>query len=328
MSALPDAKLNALETLTGATGHVNDLEYAYLILLGAMPADIYGMWGQVFDAAAIPAGQFNDRWYAYMDFILAPATEDGYNDREREYWDGGGTPIGPVFPSPPAVANLSHWWNATLAAKVWADAAGTIPATPGGLMERQDDDGLNSLFLSEVGLGVPTWSTVANGVNGLQVVSGNVGQGYFPSAVASGGWATGLSFATIQKITFTGTTHATFAYDSAKINLQAVINPVLGWRVNIPGIGFTNFNKLVVIGEWVWMYFGIDAAGNWRARCAGAVEVTGAGVYAPMSGGGTISFSGSPVDSPETFMWNRALTPAEWAAFIAYADSRYGVMPF
>lgn len=100
MTTLSDAKLAALQTLTGTTGHVNDLEALYLSQLITGPAvsdTIQDLWDQVFTEAAIPAGQFNDRWYAYMDFILAPATQDGYNGRSQEYWDGGGTPLVPPF---------------------------------------------------------------------------------------------------------------------------------------------------------------------------------------------------------------------------------------
>lgn len=108
MTTLADAKLAALETLTGNTGHVNDLEAEYLVLLGASASTVVDMWHEVFDNAAIAAGQHNDRWMAYMDSILSPATEDQYNDREREFWDGGGTPIGPPLPF---AANVRHCFD-------------------------------------------------------------------------------------------------------------------------------------------------------------------------------------------------------------------------
>lgn len=329
MTTLTDAKLATLETLTGNTGHVQDLEREYLLQLVTGPVvanTIDDLWFQVFDEASIPAGQFNDRFYAYMDSILAPATQDHYNDRRQEYWEGGATPLGPLLL--PALANLSHHWDATDLApqQTFADAAGTILATPGGLMERINDKGLNALFVSEVGTSVPFWSTVANGVNGLQVISTPV-SGFFPAAVASAGWGAGMSFAIIEKQNSGVGTQVPFAYDGADLNHQAV-QPTIGWRTRIPGIGFVNTGKPVVLGEWVWHYFTVDAAGNFRIRSAGAVEVTGSGVYVPMTGGGVISFVNGPFDVPEIMLWNRALTVPESNQFIAYVDGRYGTMPF
>ena len=75
MTTLTDAKLATLETLTGNTGHVQDLEREYLLLLVTGPVvanTIDDLWFQVFDEASIPAGHFNDRFYAYTGKAAPP----------------------------------------------------------------------------------------------------------------------------------------------------------------------------------------------------------------------------------------------------------------
>lgn len=133
MTTLTDAKLATLETLTGNTGHVQDLEREYLLLLVTGPVvanTIDDLWFQVFDEASIPAGHFNDRFYAYMDTILAPATQDHYNDRRQEYWEGGATPLGPPLPF---AANVRHCFDFSDLSKLFslATCAGFKPTDTG-----------------------------------------------------------------------------------------------------------------------------------------------------------------------------------------------------
>lgn len=228
---------------------------------------------------------------------------------------------------PPAFANMQHWWDQTDPNVVFADVAGTISASFGGLIERIDDKGFAGLNLTEVGAGVPTWTSPAGGVNGLSVASSGSGLGFFPGAVSIAGSPAGAAFATIQKIRSGVGTLASFAYDSAKQNLQAVVGT--GWRVKLLGdTPFRSFGKAVVLGEWLWLYGTIDAAGTARIRAAGGSEVSFSGTYTPNAGGGTISYLGVPVDCGESMIWNKDLTPAETIQLISYFDSRYGVTPF
>ena len=161
MTTLSDAKLSALETLTGATGHVNDLEQLYLSQLVTGPAvsdTIQDLWDQVFTEAAIPAGQFNDRWFAYMDFILAPATENAYMDRQREYWDGGGTPLGPPLPQP---GNLRHEFDAGQLATLFSHPTLNFKPSDGGTVFRWLNLGTDGTQLEEA-LGNPAPRFIEN----------------------------------------------------------------------------------------------------------------------------------------------------------------------
>lgn len=327
MSQLNDAKLLTLRTQLGLEGHINDLELLWVQALGATSGLIVDAWWEVFDAAAVPAGQFNDRAVAYiLAEVGAPPSED-YNAYWLHYWENA--TLGPVVPMPPAMANLQSWWDGTNPATRFQDQAGTIPAIQGGLVRRLNDGGLGSLDISEAGTGVPTLSSVGAGVNGLQVLIATPTTGYFNSSVTQA-LNNGVSMAHIVRLTsLPASTVATFGYGAGVdgINNQAVIAPATGWRTRPPGAGFQNYGRLAAI-EWVWMYSTIDLAGNWAVRIAGEIEVSGVGVFSPQAAGNNLTMFGGALLGAETLLWNRGLTPAERTAFIAYADAKYGVMPF
>lgn len=327
MSQLNDAKLLTLRTQLGLEGHINDLELLWVQALGATSGLIVDAWWEVFDAAAVPAGQFNDRAVAYiLAEVGAPPSED-YNAYWLHYWENA--TLGPVVPTPPAQANLQHWWDGTNPLSRWNDQAGTIQAIQGDLVRKLDDGGLGGLDISEAGTGVPTLSSVPGGVNGLQVLNSVPTTGYFNSGVTQA-FNAGMSMGHIVRMTsLAGSTTATFAYGSGidGINNQAVIAPATGWRVLAPGAGFQDYGRLVAI-EWLWMYMTIDAAGNWAIRISGDAEVSGAGVFSAQAAGGNLSMFGGNLQGAETLVWDKGLSVAERAAFIAYADAKYGVMPF
>ena len=70
MATNQDTKLANMKTALGVTdGHIQDLEKAWLLSklsLSSSSLDIATLWGQVFDAESVPAGQFNDRMFYYL----------------------------------------------------------------------------------------------------------------------------------------------------------------------------------------------------------------------------------------------------------------------
>lgn len=73
-------------TLSNVT-HVRDLEVQWLLdQLGAYtgPVVLNDLWMALWDSAAIPAGQFNDRAYAWLAGL--GHTQGALNDRWLAYW--------------------------------------------------------------------------------------------------------------------------------------------------------------------------------------------------------------------------------------------------
>lgn len=206
MTTLQDAKLLTLRTELGAEGHVNDLEAAWLISLGATAVDILGMWGQVFTAAAIPAGHHNDRALLYITATVgAPPTPD-YNAAWQHYWENatlGPAPCGPPI-DPTTILNLFAYYDARVSSSVWADIARTIQATNGSDLRTWDDLSGGGRHYQQGVAARPTFATAhttlgpAGVFAGGQFLVNNIGN--FPMAqgmtvimyadsTAAGGWS-------------------------------------------------------------------------------------------------------------------------------------------
>ena len=78
MSQLNDCKYNALRAL-GFTGHINDMELAWLKSVGATANQINDAWLEV-----AGAGQYNDQVMAYM--IAQGAVGEQFNDVQLSFW--------------------------------------------------------------------------------------------------------------------------------------------------------------------------------------------------------------------------------------------------
>jgi hypothetical protein len=327
MTTLQDAKLATLQTQLAATGHVNDLEHGWLVALGATPASLVDMWWEVFDAAAIPAGQFNDRAVAYItQEVGAPPSAD-YNAAWQHYWENA--TLGPPLLLPPALANLQHWFDFTDAATVFSDVAGTIPAFFNSDIRNVTNKGTDGQPMIDAGT-VPIYNTGA--VNGLNV-AGQAGSNFnsLGTTMLNGGNAAGMSFGIVCRRILTAVgTLAPFSWDGGSdFNLQGVTVPAIGWRHRFTtGGGFINSNRLVTANEWIWYYGTIDAVGNYVAQVSGTAQVSGVTGYTPVGINQALNLAGHTGQDAENKLWDRALTPAELVQLIAYYDAKYGVMPF
>lgn len=333
MTTLADSKLSALETLTGNTGHINDLEAEYLVLLGATALTIVDMWHEVFDNAAIPAGQHNDRWMAYMDSILSPATEDAYNDREREFWDAGGTPLVPALP--PALANLIHWYDFDDLTTLFQDLAGSTPVTtPGQFIRRVNDKGTVGTDLTDTSAGTfrsPFWE-----------ISGGTGE-YDPKTgfnkVLSGTEVPGLagserSFGWVANRNQAGASGT--AYVSAWQNLGLTIgqfdsNIYQGWSSS-QGLNTAVVPKAILLGAL--LTHALPSAQQLRiSHLSGFVSLVNAIFTNPtanqdLSVGALNAGSGNNWEGiiKAVFYWDKALSAAETASFKAFTTGKYGVV--
>lgn len=320
MSLLQDAKLEFLRTATGAEGHVNDLEAAYLIGLGATAADIIGMWGEVFDLAAIPAGQHNDR--AMLWLASQGAVGDQYNERWLSFWQGGGAPPGP---QPPLMANVRHWFDMTDQATVFSDLGCSVPAIDGDKVGCVLNKGLepNDLIENPVG-SVPQYKL--GNINSLATFHNPVPAPNIVGTMSLAGAAAGAS-----------------AFLVGRVNDLVLNQPGVRWiteeRIDANVIGSGNWEvdsngapvdtlKPVVQFEWVWAYYTIDAAGNLDTQVSGGPLVSAASTYTAPGASSTMLVGGLPGDTAEVIIYDRKLTPAEVATVIAFFDTKYGVLPF
>jgi hypothetical protein len=329
MTTLSDAKLAALQTLTGATGHVNDLEALYLSQLVTGPAvsdTIQDLWDQVFTEAAIPAGQFNDRWYAYMDFILAPATQDGYNGRAQEYWEGGGTPIGPV------AATLIHWFDFADPSQVFADTAGTIAAVPGDKLARVNNKGTNGTPLIEsVATSQPWWrDAVLNGLNAVEV--GGDGQDKIGAIIAAGHAAStsGQSMMVVgRRLEPNGTAVIWTQWgNDARMLLFGTNQHVIDFGANV------FLNPIPAEDSWV-MWYGSTAADD---PADNFFISPGPEVNTPIANPADIPVSslfqightspaGSLMQITEVRFWDGPLSGAQRSALVTEINTKYGTLP-
>ena len=126
MSQLNDAKLLTLRTQLALEGHINDLEDRWLVALGATPGQsLVDMLWEVFNAAGIAPGQFNDRAVAYIIQVTTPPGSLGsYNNHWLYYWENA--TLGPPPPvAPPALPNLQHWFKWDDPLTTWQDTVAT-----------------------------------------------------------------------------------------------------------------------------------------------------------------------------------------------------------
>lgn len=87
MAQVNDEKYRKLSLALVKDGHTRDLEVEWLLSqLGAYtgPVVVNDLWMALFDLAAIPDGQFNDRAYAWLGSLLH--TQGSLNDRWLSYW--------------------------------------------------------------------------------------------------------------------------------------------------------------------------------------------------------------------------------------------------
>jgi hypothetical protein len=332
MTQLADSKLSALQTLTGSTGHIQDLEAEYLVLLGATASRaIVDQWHEVFDNAAIAAGQHNDRWMAYMDSILSPATEDAYNDREREYWDGGGTPIGPPPPPvPPKTANLQYWFDYTDNSQVFSDAAGTIQAIQGSECRRINDKGSNgnpiienTAFVPEYDLTNPIGLNCA-GLSGFSAeanpdVGGTTGAAGITIAAVMQRQDVGATLRIVYRM-LGGGGNLRIEIDSIPIAAQA------GWQVHFSDAGGPLFAGSETTGEWLYIVATINASTGAYVIRNGTDEFTGTSIYAAFT---PIQTQIGQLDGcvGEVLIWDVECDSTDLDAIEAYFNAKYGPLP-
>lgn len=323
MTTLADSKLSALETLTGNTGHINDLEAEYLVLLGATAGKtIVDMWGEVFDNAAIAAGQHNDRWMAYMDSILSPATEDQYNDREREFWDGGGTPIGLEPPGTPF-----RWWDFTDGSVVFSDVAGTTPSVDGGLILRVNNKGTDNQDLIDAGSDLEFHEDVINGQSVARGVNQSNDEMRVTMTNAFSG--AGMSMAIVHRTNAkkgadTSEQQNTGAPAAVASFVQQGPPPVSTWELTTGLPAFVGDTlKPVIDNEWNWAYT-THGAGGAKVQSSGSAQVTGGAPWASLSGGGLFVFAFGVVDVAEVIFYEDELDASELTDLIAYFEEKYG----
>ena len=84
-----DDKLSALETLTGSTGHIDDLENEWLLSEITTPVSVHvnDLWLELFIEKGVSATNINDAAYEWLGDL-------GYTgalaDRWAAYWAAGG----------------------------------------------------------------------------------------------------------------------------------------------------------------------------------------------------------------------------------------------
>ena len=243
---------------------------------------------------------------------------------------GGSKKAGP--PMPPQLTNIDYWFDTPDPATVWADTGQIIQAVEGNAIRSITNKGLQGDITEGGPPAVPTLRELV--VNGLSIARGSSGSNSLNVGGFPGGSGIGESFFAVGRI-ITGAV-TTGANDLANLSVGAT--RITGGRWNnpgnigaiLPGMGaHIDTGKVVILDEWCWVYGTIDAAGNWRVRASGAPEVTGNTAYATR-GGSIINLNQAVDDSEwaEFIVWNIDLTVAELDQSVAYADAKYGVMPF
>jgi hypothetical protein len=89
MATLNGAKYAALAALTGQTGSLDDLEYAWLIDATASegPSHINDLWLLALEQNGYTEGSFGDRMF---DFLVAEGYTGSLNDMLYAWWLAGG----------------------------------------------------------------------------------------------------------------------------------------------------------------------------------------------------------------------------------------------
>lgn len=341
MTTLADAKLTALETATGNTGHVNDLEAEYLVSIGATAGKaIVDQWFEVFDAAAIAPGHFNDRFMAYMAVILALASSTELaqrNDREIIFWQNlGGAPA----PQPPAFANVQHWFDFSDGAAVFSDQAGTVPAVLGGPIRHVVNKGTDGTPGTTTDPD-PTTVTLEHGmvVNNLPVTIGRSLDSVhnLPLSTPAGGGAGGSAFALVVRANQPMVASRNiFSWGGMGGNIlgNAGGPSPAPWQVSISGGAIISTAKTVIADEWVSIVVSKDGGTqDYFSRVSGTPELNSSpSAYSPVAAGGQpfplFGSGNDEVELGELIVWDRALTLSERDAVEAYLDTKYGTLPF
>lgn len=271
------------------------------------------------------------------DFKMSVSQQAALEQRNNTKYDGLPVTI-PSTPPPPALANLLHWVDAADAGTVWADLAGTIPATNGVTVERIDNKGIRGTPFLRVGFGGVEYKTsVLNGLNVIEFTSAN---GQLTITAESPGLA----------ISTTGFTTAMVARRRAN---QVAGNSIL-WRWSpfggVPGPGLrlkAGSNDFIsqidgvpdeqlvptsVLDTWYLFYISFDPAGAVDDAKFGS---PGPEVLLPLGNPTDIpdlsdvrwGTSNVTMENVEAWFWDRPLTLAERAALVSYADTKYGALP-
>lgn len=337
MTTLQDAKHAALLAGLGVTeGHVNDMELLWLQALGATSGNIVDAWWEVFDAAAIPPGQFNDRAVAYIVSVAGAPPSDDYNEHWRHYWLNA--TLGP--PPPPAFANVLHWFDFTDGASVFSDQAGTLPSVPGGAIRHVVNKGLDGTPAT-AGDGDATTVTFLDSGIVVGGVERSIGQSVdslhsLNLSHALPGGASGAAFAMLVRANQAmAAVRTIFTWGGMGANMVGNAggpspNP---WNFSISGGGFIASAKPVVADEWVAILVSKDGGTqDYFSRVSGTPELNSSpSPYSPVTfpGPGMVIFStgNDTVEMGELIIWDRALTLPERDAVDAYFDAKYGTLP-
>lgn len=327
MTTLSDAKLTALETLTGNTGHVNDLEGEYLVSLGATASKaLVDQWWEVFDAAAVPAGDWAGRSRAYIIAEVGTPPSEDQNEYWRFYWENvGGAPPGP---QPPKSSNLQYWFDYTDDSVVFSDAAGTTPATDGDEVRRIEDKGTNGNPLIENTAFVPEYdenNPIGQNCAGLT--------GFAAEANPSLGGTTGvngITFAAVMQRQASGGTlrdvwRMAIGVNEIRIRVDTIpLAATAGWQVVFNSNDI--FAGEVHIGEWLYIIATINqATGAYEIR-NGTDVFTGTDAYTSISPN---TFQIGQLDGcvGEVLVYDVECTPLELDAIEAYFNTKYGTLP-
>jgi hypothetical protein len=333
MTTLQDAKLTALEALTGNTGHVNDLEAEFLVSLGATAGSaIVDQWWEVFDAAAVPPGQFNDRAVAYIVATVGVPPSNDYNEHWRFYWEN--FMPGPVVPVPPLLADLLHWFDFSDATQLWQDGAGTVPIVAGTDVIRVDNKGTDGTPLIDAFPPGPIWTLdLVNGLAGAKHTT-NFSPMQQAGWLGAGGAGGQVNFGWGRREALGPSTGLFWQQsggggdDQLRVDDGAI--PAGEWAVATAGLGVpTGTGKPMVLDEWDWVYVGVDNTLNQIYRAGGVAEQSGGGAYAPPGSPSSASLGMPQGELIEVLVYGRGLTPAEVQLVIDYMNARAGnVMPF
>ena len=269
------------------------------------------------------------------DFKLSVAQQAALEQRNNTKY--GGLPvIIPSGPVPPASANLLHWVDAADAGTVWADLAGTIPATNGVTVERIDNKGTRGTPFLRVGFGGVEYKTsVLNGLNVIEFTSAN---GQLTITAESPGLpisATGFTTALVTR----------------RRGTVPVGNPIL-WRWS-PAAGspdpslrlkggsqdlaadVTGNPEEILVGAsgldtWYLIYISVDPVGADDAKYGspGPEIITPFGVPTDIPDLADVRWGTSNItmENAEAFFWDRPLTPIERADLVSYVTAKYGVI--
>lgn len=328
MSQLNDAKLLTLRTELALEGHINDLEILWLLALGATSGSIVDAWWEVFDAASIAPGQFNDRAVAYITATVgAPPTPD-YNAAWLHYWENA-TLVPPV-PQPPLLPDLFHWYDFTDPTVLWQDVAGTIPIVAGQDILRVDDKGTEGTVVLDDFPPGPVWQ-----LNLLNGYPGTINAAGFPANLQDAGWGgasppgVGVTIFSVGREDYISgvapSNHYLQAGGPGVMGVEA--DPTLvQWAANLSGAPQpTGSGRAITLGEWVWN-MGRGGPTN-TYETSGTPPVFVVGPYTQPAGG-TITLGQAKGSVMEVLVYGRELTGPEVLLVAAYFDAKYGVLPF